>query len=531
MILVSHPEEDMRQLSGLDATFLYIETPEMPMHVGGLHLLDASGLSADAFASRLRQHMRARMHLAPVFYRKLAVMPLGVAHPVWVDDDQVDLDVHIRLLTLPRPGTPKQLEALVGKLHGELLDRGRPLWQFNLIAGLKGGALALYTKLHHAAIDGQAGVAVANAILDVTPEPRVVAASERKAGNRVKLGTAELIGAALSNQLMQIGRMVKMLPGAAKTVTGAVTAAAKSRSKAQNATPDDAQTTGPRAQPAWQLAPRTPLNGSITASRAFASVSIPLARVKTISKMLAVSLNDIVLSLCSTSLRNYLTSHEALPNKKSLIAAIPVSLRGEGDMSHNNQVTMFMVNLASDVVDPIDRVMAIRASTQAMKAQVGALKSLIPTDYPSIGTPWLVSGLAQIYGRTRLADKLPNIANLVISNVPGPQFPLYLAGARMQTYFPVSIPVHGMALNITVQSYDGSLDCGLIACRKTVPDVQTLASGLSLALSELEAAVAARAAALALASTPVDAPAAKVAGKARQRARTPAATKAPTKIG
>jgi diacylglycerol O-acyltransferase / wax synthase len=211
--------------------------------------------------------------------------------------------------------------------------------------------------------------------------------------------------------------------------------------------------------------------------------------VKAVAKRLDVSLNDVVLALCSSTLRDYLLRHDALP-AKPLIAAVPVSLRAEGDMSHNNQVTMFMVNLASHLRDPIERVRAIRASTQAMKTQVGLLKSLIPTDYPSIGTPWLVTGLAQLYGRGKLADRLPNIANLVISNVPGPQFPLYLAGARMRTYFPVSIPVHGMALNMTVQSYDGALDFGLIACRSTVPDLPHLIKGLQTALEDLEQAAA-----------------------------------------
>lgn len=516
----------MRQLSGLDATFLYIETPEMPMHVGGLHRLDAPGKPA-AFVQALRQHIASRMHLAPVFHRKLALMPLGMAHPVWVEDPAVDLEWHIREVKLPRPGSDGQLHELVGRLHAEVLDRTRPLWQFFVITGLKGGQLALYTKLHHAAIDGQAGVAVANAVLDVTPEPRTVAPSETKAGKRVKLGTAELVGAALTHQLMQINRMVRLLPDAAKTVTGAVTAAVGSKVKSRKSKADTAAPGAPAAStPAWQLAPRTRLNVTISRERAFASAALSLTEVKSISKALEVSLNDVVLALCSGALRTYLKAHKALPSAP-LVAAVPVSLRAEGDASHNNQVTMFMVNLASHIADPHDRLRAIRESTQTMKAQVSAMKSLIPTDYPTLGTPWLVSGLAQLYGRVGLADKLPTLANLVISNVPGPQFPLYLAGARMQTYHPVSIPVHGMALNMTVQSYFGSLDFGLIACRKAVPDLELIAAALVEALAELAVIAKAAATAGAARGEPADAkktPATNAVVKRVSKTATAAAT-------
>jgi WS/DGAT/MGAT family acyltransferase len=501
----------MRQLSGLDATFLYIETPEMPMHVGGLHLLDAAVKPAQ-FAKALRTHIGKRMHLAPVFHRKLALMPLGMAHPVWVEDSNVDLDWHIREVKLPRPGSLAQLHERVGQLHGQLLDRTRPLWQFFVITGLAGGRLALYTKLHHAAIDGQAGVAVANAVLDVSAVPRDVAASD-KVGKRVKLGTAELVGAALTHQLMQINRMVRLLPDAAKTVTGAVTAAVGSKVPGRKKS-KAASAAAPHGGAAWQWAPRTRLNTSISATRAFASTALPLAEVKAMSKALGVSLNDVVLGLCSGALRSYLKARKSLPTEP-LIAAVPVSLRAEGDTSHNNQVTMFLVNLASHVDDPIERVRAIHTSTLSMKSQVGAVKSLIPTDYPTLGTPWLVSGLAQLYGRAGLADKLPTLANLVISNVPGPQFPLYLAGAELKTYHPVSIPVHGMALNITVQSYHGSLDFGLIACGKTVPDVAFVATGLTDALAELRAGIEGLPAADAQAALAKQAQPAKTPAKAK----------------
>jgi hypothetical protein len=193
----------------------------------------------------------------------------------------------------------------------------------------------------------------------------------------------------------------------------------------------------------------------------------------------------VVLALCSGALRRYLENAGGVP-AKPLIAAVPVSLRQEGDASLNNQATMTLVNLNTHLADPMQRVSAIRRAAGAMKAQMSGVKGVIPTDFPSLGAPWLLSGLASLYGRSRLADRLPPLANVVISNVPGPQFPLYLAGGKMMTYYPVSIVIHGIALNITVQSYNGSLDFGFIACRRAVPDVRELAGHILEAHAELK---------------------------------------------
>lgn len=471
----------MAQLSGLDATFLYLETRETPMHVGGLHLFERPADTSIAFVDAVRRHVANRLHLAPLFTRKLAVMPFDLAHPVWVPEPDPDLAYHIQALRLARPGTLVQLEALVARLHGQLMDRTRPLWQFFVIEGLKDGRIGFYAKVHHAAVDGQAGVALANAILDIGPEPRQVTPAER-AGKRVKLGTAELLGAALSNQVAQYSRWLRMVPETVTTVSGVVAAAIKQRQERSLSAGTDKPPTRN-----WQLAPRTPLNVAITKERAFATVRLPLAEAKAVARAFEVTLNDVVLAVVSGALRAYLKAHKALP-AKPLIGAVPVSLRSEGDTRSNNQVSMLMVNLASDIADPAARLMAINGATRNVKSQLGAVRSLLPTDYPSLGAPWLVSGLAKLYGRTRLANRLPQVANLVISNVPGPQFPLYLAGARMVTYHPVSIVIHGMALNVTVQSYMGSLDFGLIACRTAVPRLHDLVELVETAFTELVAA-------------------------------------------
>lgn len=467
----------MKHLSGLDSTFLYLETPETPMHVGGLNLFELPAGYTGDFYEDVKAHVASRMHLAPVFTRKLALMPFELASPVWIDDDAIDLDYHVRRIILPRPGSMAQLETYVGRLHSSLMDRSRPLWEFYVIEGLKGGRVGFYSKLHHAAIDGQAGVALANAILDIGLVPRTVKAAARRPTGKYQLGVAELLGAALSNQLLQYAKLVKLLPGAARAVGGAASRALAARKQAKK----DGTKNGPRN---WQIGPRTPLNTAITNQRSYATVSIPFADVRKVGKAFGASVNDVVLALCSGTLRRYLEDLGQVP-KKPLIAAVPVSLRAEGDTSANNQASMTLVNLHTHIADPHQRLAAILASTTAMKTQLASTKSLMPTDFPTFGAPWLISGVASLYGRSKLADRMPPIANVVISNVPGPQFPLYLAGAKMMTYFPVSIVVHGIALNITVQSYNGSLDFGFTACRRALPDVRDMAAHSVESFAEL----------------------------------------------
>ena len=223
----------------------------------------------------------------------------------------------------------------------------------------------------------------------------------------------------------------------------------------------------------------------MTNQRAFASVSIPFAEARQVAKANDVTINDVVLAICSGALRRYLAEAEALP-AHPLFAAVPVSVRAAGNTEMNTQAMMTRVGLASDVDDPIERLRAIHRASDAAKSVMASVRSL-PTDFPSLGAPWLVSGLASLYGRSHLADRLPPVANVTVSNVPGPTMPLYLAGAKMLNYYPVSIVTHGMALNITVESYNGSLDFGLVACRNAVPDLPDLARMLTAAHRELVA--------------------------------------------
>ena len=459
----------MKPLSGLDSLFLHLETPATPMHVGAVHLLDHP--PRGDFLARVRRHVAGRLHLSPVFTRQLANMPLDFANPVWVRADEVDIERHIVRVTLPQPGSLAQLEAAIARLHAQPLDRSRPLWRFHVIEGLHDGGLAFYTKIHHATLDGASGVALAQALLDLAPKPRKVqaAARRRRTGDP---GLVALVGTALRVTGTQTAHLVRQLPAMARV---AIRLLRGSTGFSRNLT----------------FGPRTPFNRVIDSGRSFATASLPLAEVRRIAQANEVTLNDVVLALVSGALRSYLATHGGIP-AKALVTAMPVSLREAGNIEATTLATMTLASLASDVADPLERLQAINASTRAAKEVTRALKGVIPTDFPSMGLPWLLSAAAALYGRTSLADRIPPIANLVISNVPGPDFPLYLAGARLRTYWPVSIVEHGLGLNVTLQSYAGSLDFGIIAARVCVPDARPLARGLQQALTELGAATDAR---------------------------------------
>ena len=504
----------MDHLSGLDAAFLYLETAEMPMHVGSLHLYELPPGYDGNFVDDVRKHIAQRLHLAPVFRRKLLNMPFELANPVWVLDEDIDLEYHIRSTVLPKPGSREQLDRLVGRLHSSLIDRIRPLWEFYIIEGLHTPAdapagtrhIAFYAKVHHASLDGASGVVLANAMLDLTPQPREVrAARHRRTPGPDTYGIAELVGAGLRHTAGQFVKLGRALPTLART------AAQVLRPARGTATLDEEAPTPRLKAPTHWFGPRTALSSNVTNQRVFASVSIPLAEVKRIGKGHGASVNEVVLAICSGALRRHLAETHSLP-EASLLAAVPVSLREAGNTQMNTQASMMRISLASDVADPLERLRAIHAASSAAKALTASVKSVLPTDFPSLGAPWLISGLASLYGRSRLADRMPPIANVTISNVPGSPVPLYLAGARMLTYYPASIVVHGVALNITVQSYNGALDFGLTACRKAMPDLAHLAQDMLAAHRELLATVKDEA-------SPGAAPAADAAATAKRPAR------------
>ena len=333
--------------------------------------------------------------------------------------------------------------------------------------------VALYCKVHHAALDGAGGIALSNAILDVAP-----GSAQGEHARGVALAHAQAFGHRRTHgSRIAAQRCAVDQAGAHAADAGAIGLASTSPQRCRSR--DLRQ--GPKGN--W-FAPRTPLNVTITNQRSFASVSLPLAEARRIAKGNAVTINEVVLAICSGALRHYLADVDALP-ADPLMAGVPVSLREAGNTEMNTQASMVRVSLASQIADPIARLQAIHDSSAAAKATMASMKSVMPTDFPSLGAPWLISGLAALFGRSKFAERMRPITNVSISNVPGPQFPLYLAGAKMLTYYPVSIAIHSVALNITVQSYNGSLDFGLTACRKAMPDVARLAGLIEAAHHEL----------------------------------------------
>jgi diacylglycerol O-acyltransferase / wax synthase len=530
----------MDHLSGLDATFLYLETPEQPMHVGGLNVFELPAGYTGDFVDDLRTHITQRMHLAPVFRRKLVNMPFELANPIWALDDDMDMEYHIRSTVLPKPGTRAQLDKLVGRLHSSLLDRSRPLWEFYVIEGLQSPPdapagtrhVAFYSKVHHAALDGAAGVALATAIMDVTAIPRAVRpAPNRRAMTTDNFGIAELAVAGLKNTAIQSAKLAKNLPGLARA---AYSMLRPPKSEEPSLGVAGLELVDSPQKNRW-FAPKTPINVSITNQRSFSSLSFPLAGIKHIAKGNGVTLNDVVMGICSGALRRYLADLHCTP-EHSLLAAVPVSLREAGNTDMNTQASMMRISLASTIADPKARLMAINQASKAAKAASANMNSVMPTDFPSLGVPWILSGLAALFGRSKLANNMAPLANLAISNVPGPNMALYLAGAKMLTYYPVSIVTHSLALNVTVQSYNGSLDFGLIACRKAMPDLPELAKYMQKTFDEMLAFTPAVAVPSAepLAAKPAAKPAAKKAvvkkvAVKKVAAKKVAAKKAPTK--
>lgn len=462
----------MKTLSGLDGGFLSLETRETPMHVGSLHLFEVpAGYRGDFYAD-VRRLLQDSLDIAPLYRRRLAEMPLHFANPAWADGGEVDLDQHVRRVKVPKPGTPTQLERCVARIHAEVMDRRRPLWEVHVFEGLKGGQAAFYMKVHHAVLDGAAGVALAHALFSAVPGAAQPAVARRAVPARAERpGIVSLAGAALRHDAAQYVKLVRHLPDVVRLLVGMVRS------------PGEGEGAAPLRQN-FAFGPKTPLNVAIGAERGFAAVSIPLDEAKRIAASQEAKLNDVVLALCSGALRRYLSHRGGIP-KKPLIAAMPISLREAGNTEFSTQATLSLVSLATHIADPLRRLRAIRDAAGAMKSAARRARSVIPTDFPSIGVPWLVGGLAALYGRSRLASAIPPIANLVISNVPGPPVTLYAAGLPMRAYWPLSIVEHGLGLNITVMSYAGSLDFGIVAARKAVADPRKLAQALREAHAEL----------------------------------------------
>ncbi|MGC2810248.1 MAG: wax ester/triacylglycerol synthase family O-acyltransferase [Bradyrhizobium sp.] len=500
---------DARKLSAMDASFLYLETPEMPMHVGSMAIFRLPEDYKGDFFDDFKAMIGSRLHVAPILKARLEKAPLDIDHPSWVEDDQFDIDRHIFRGTLPAPHDRATLERIVGWMHAKLLNRARPLWEFYVFEGMKDNEIGLYSKMHHACIDGGAGAALTNMIYDVTPVPRVVEkpipqakvgqeprdiaanfidsyrqlwtqpfdASAAKSLELPRSGKSDLGSILFDNAMFQIESVVKFagsVPGVLKSVSEVIGKVSDPKS---------------RDSIASMMSPSTILNKSISSERSFAGVSIPLSQAKALAKQAGGKLNDVVLAISSGVVRRYLLERGALP-AKSMTAAVPISLREEGNTDANNQVFGMICGIATNIEDPKARLETIIAQSTKSKEMSHPLRALMPqvSNLSMLGAPIMVQILALLYSRSSLSDVLPPAANITVSNVPGPRQTLYAAGAELLHIFPVSISTHGIALNITVQSYRDQLDFGFIAGANIIPHVQVLCDMLPGEFAALQAA-------------------------------------------
>jgi hypothetical protein len=443
----------MQQLTGLDSSFLNMETPTTYGHVSGLAIFDPSTASESVTLEGLKKLLEERMHLVPMYRRRLVEVPLGLDHPYWIEDPDFDIDFHVRHIAVPPPGTPRQLADLVARIVARPLDRSRPLWELYMIEGLQDGYVGQLTKIHHCAIDGVSGAEILSTLLDLTPEPRKVDPPRR--GWRPEPEPTQ----------------VEMLARTAWSLIGTPRKVWRLQRQAIRHLPELAQSLGfgslsgqewidrifrrratPMLSEAATKAPRMSLNGRISPHRRWAFGSVSLDDVKEIKDKLGVTVNDVVMALCAGALRRYLLDHGELP------------------------------------ADPIERLKRIHASMRVAKEQHQALPATLLQDFAQFAPPAVAARAARVVARATVSSWVDPPFNVVISNVPGPQFPLYGVGARLVGNYPVSAINDGVALNMTVMSYNGNVDFGLLGCRELVPDIWDVMDHIRESLLELKEA-------------------------------------------
>src|SRR6201995_63302 len=503
---------DAKKLSSMDASFLYMEPPDIPETDGGKAIFLLPDDYKDDVFEEFKAMLASRLHIAPILKARLEKAPLDIDHPSWVEDDQFDIDRHIFRASLPAPRDRATLERIVGWMHAKLLNRARPLWEFYVFEGMKDNEIGLYSKMHHACIDGGAGAALTNMIYDLTPVPRAIEPpTERaKVGQEPRDIAANLIdsyqqlwrqpfdasAAAKSIELPRSGKSdigSILFDNAMFQIENAIKFAGNVPTMLKSVSEVIGKITDPKSREsiAGMISPPTLLNKQISSERSFAGVSISLSRAKAVAKAAGGKLNDVVLAVSSGVVRRYLAERGALPTK-SLTAAVPISLREEGNTDSNNQEFGMICAIATNVDDPRTRLETIIAQSTKAKEMSHPLRALMPQvqNVSMLGAPILVQILALLYSRSSLSDLLPPAANITVSNVPGPRQTLYAAGAELLHIFPVSISTHGLALNITVQSYRDQLDFGFIAGANIIPHVQALCDMLPDEFAALEAAFA-----------------------------------------
>jgi diacylglycerol O-acyltransferase / wax synthase len=457
-----------RRLTPMDTMFLYGETPSSMMHVASLLLFDLPEKTPETFVRDLFEEIRANPDVQQPWNLKLKHPKLKY-HPAntWVLDEDLDIDYHVRRSALPAPGDERELGVLISRLHSHPLDLTRPPWEMHLIEGLEGDRFAMYIKVHHSLIDGYSGLGLlARSLAGDPAEDKPIFFGQALDGRQ--------------HHHPSSGSKLPSVPGMARFAVREAGAAVALGKGLVNV---GLRRRGKRAALVGSLqAPHTILNGAVSRNRRFAGQQYDLALLRRVGKKYDATLNDVVLSILGGGLRTFLAELDELPDKP-LIGFLPVSVHPKGDSKAGNSTGAVLASLATDVADPVERLKAVVASTRLAKGQLEGMPQEAALAYSAaLLAPHLIPAAAAIVG---VPDPLPFTFNVCISNVPGPQETLYLHGARLRATYPVSIPTHGMALNVTLHSYDGKLNFGFVGCRDALPGLQRLAVYTTRALDEL----------------------------------------------
>ena len=449
----------MELITPTDAIFLIGESREHPMHVGGLQLYQRPPGTTRGFVRHFYDELVSQRDFQPTFRKRPAALAGGLANLAWTEDKDIDIDYHVRRSALASPGRVREHLELTSRLHSSLLDRHRPLWETHVIEGLKDGRFAVYTKIHHALLDGVSAQKLMQRALSADPDdPDIQAPWSLRRRKRVSLPTAG------SRSLMR--------------TAGSLAALAPSTVGLARAALFEQQLTLPFG------APRTMFNVKIGGARRCAAQSWPLQRIKAVKNAAGVTVNDVVLAMCSGALRYYLIEHGAMPDRP-LQAMVPVSLRTEEEAdAGGNLVGAILCNLATDVDDPAVRLQTISNSMRSNKK----VFSQLPRSQALALSAMNMAGLTMAAVPGWVASAAPPF-NIVISNVPGPTQPMYYGGARLDGNYPFSIVLDGQALNITLSNNGDNLDFGLVGCRRSVPHLQRLLAHLESSLKDLEHAI------------------------------------------
>jgi diacylglycerol O-acyltransferase / wax synthase len=462
----------MERLSGLDASFLYFETSQMHMHVSIVAVLDPKDAPGGFSFDKVQALIASRIHLLPPFRRRPVSVPFDLHHPMWVEDPDFDIIHHVHRVTCKAPGGAKELAEICGRITSTPLARSRPLWEVWYIEGLEHGRVACLTKVHHCTVDGASGAELMVHLFSTQPETPEAGAPVIPPPEKIPTD-AELVRHALLSRIKQPLEIARLLRRTVSTVAQL----AKRRRDPE---------TESGATPL--TAPRTRFNGAITAQRSIAFKRLSLTEVKSVRKVLGATVNDMVLAICSGALRRYLDDRGELP-REPLIATCPISVRSNGVAEPSvNKLSAMFTSLATHLADPVERLRAIQSVTRGAKEEHNAIGADMLQRWAEFAAPTTFALAARFYTRLKLADRHRPIHNLVISNVPGPPFALYMAGAELVAGYPLGPVFEGAGLNITVMSYIDSIDFGFNAATNSVPDLWALAEYVPIAFEELRQA-------------------------------------------